>query len=188
MVPDVRINQYQEEIQPDYFQGSLKGLTGGKSEWFSLFPFIWSFTIPFKNLEACWEEHPVSSYLLPSSRWNKSDTIFSDWLCLSGWPLLYFYSTTSSWKISVYIKRTSTNVCIFVLICLSACSVVQIFCNPLSRHDHQQWSSCTFLGQLSYKVTPSFAKLYLLSWYWKDLSISDWWLTLCLYTISHKEA
>lgn len=116
VVPNVRINQYQAEIQPNYFQGSLKGLTGGKSRRFSPLPFIWSFTIPFKNLEACWEEHPVSSYLLPSSRWKKSDTVFSEWMCLSGWPLLYFYSTTSSGKISVYIKRPSTNACIFICI------------------------------------------------------------------------
>lgn len=109
-------------------------------------------------------------------------------MCLSAWPLLYFYSTTGSWKISVCIKRTSTNVCIFLLIYLSACSVVQIFCNPLCRHGHQQWSSCTFCGQLLYKVTPSFAKMYLLSWYCEDLSISDLWLTLCLCAISHKES
>lgn len=46
------------------------------------------------------------------------------------WPLLYFYSTTGSWKILVYIKRTSIDVCIFAFIYLPACSVVQIFCKP----------------------------------------------------------
>lgn len=180
MVPDVRINQDQAEIQPDYSQSSLKGLTGGKSGWFSHFPFIWSFTIPFKNLEVCWEEHPVSSYLLPSSRWNKSDTIFSDWVCLSGWPLLYFYSTTGFWKISVYMKRTSTNVCIVVLI-----------------YQPGQWFRFSLIPYLvmatssevpALSVASSFAKLYLLSWYCEDLSISDLWLTLCLYTILYKEA
>lgn len=208
MVPDVRINQYQAEIQPNYFQGSLKGLAGGKSGWFSLLLFIWSFIIPFKNLEACWEKHPVSSYLLPSSRWNKSDTIFSDcvwdsqnrfwlWLlilshrfsvCLSVGHCYIFIPQLGPGRFQSTLKEPAS---MYIHLCWSTYQPVQWFrfsAIPYLGMTTSIEVPCTFCGQLFVKVTPSFAKLYLHSRYCEDLSISDLWFTLCLYTISHKEA
>lgn len=100
VVPNVRMNQYQAEILPNSFQSSLKELMAGKSGCFFPLSLICFFTIPFKNLVACWEEHPVSSHF-PSSRWNKGGKIFLDWVYVCGWPLLCFYSTTGSWKNSL---------------------------------------------------------------------------------------
>lgn len=177
--------KYQTEIQPNYFQGSLKGLTGGKREWFSPLPFILSFTIPFKILEACWEEHPVSSYLLTSSRWNKSDTVFSDWVCLGHWPLLYFYSRTGSERFQSTLKEPAP---VYVYLYWSTCQPVQWFrfsvipslgMASAVKFVHFLWPALLQSDSLMCKAV--------LTWYCKDLSISDLWLTLCLYAISHKE-
>ena len=143
----------------------------GKSGCFFPLSLIWSFTIPFKSLEACWEEHPVSSHLLPSSRWNKGGKIFSDWVCVCGWPLLCFIPQLAPERIHSKLKELTPHVCVsvylYVFIYLSICwsfsgsDILQFLIwswPPAVKLLDPSGSRLTY-GQLFYKVTPSFAKL-----------------------------
>lgn len=123
-----------------------------------LLPFFFNLVVynSFKILEACWEEHPISSHLLPGSTWNKGGKIFSDWACGCGWPLLCFYPTTGSWKNSL--KETAP-MCInaYLYICQSVDpTMVQIFCNSLSTLGHQHGGSWIRLDLKFYFLQPAF--------------------------------
>lgn len=135
----------------------------------------------FKVLDTCWEEHPVSSHLLPSSTWNKGGKIFSDWVYGCDWPLLCFYPTAGSWKNSLK-EPAPMYINAYLSICQSVNpTMVQIFWNSLCSLGHQHGDSWILLDLKFYFSTASFftkwsphlqsCRLYLLSWYCKDLSL-----------------